>query len=116
MTGKSDFYPKEITALPDADIAFKGVAGKILQGENCQLVFMKIEAIGDVLPHKHGAQWGIVIEGEMLLTIDGVEKSYKKGDTYYVPEGVVHSAQFVTQVYLVDFFADKERYSAVKSG
>ncbi len=115
MTGKRDYYPDEITILPDADIAFKGVAGNILQGENCQLVFMEIEAIGDVLPHTHGAQWGIVIQGEMLLTIDGVEKSYKKGDTYYIPEGVVHSARFTTKVYLIDFFADKERYSAVQS-
>ena len=71
-------YPDMIRNLPDADIPFKGVNGKILQGENHQAVFFVIEAIGVVAEHSHGAQWGIVFEGEMDLTIDGVTKTYTK--------------------------------------
>jgi len=29
-----------------------------------------IDPIGEVPPHSHGAQWGVVVEGEMELTID----------------------------------------------
>lgn len=68
-------YPDMIRNLPDADIPFKGVNGKILQGENHQAVFFVIEAIGVVAEHSHGAQWGIVFEGEMDLTIDGGNKN-----------------------------------------
>jgi len=75
---------------------------------------MEIDAIGEVPPHSHGAQWGVVLKGEMLLTIGGIAKSYKKGDSYYIPAGVVHSADFKTKVFVIDFFADKDRY-AVKN-
>lgn len=103
-------YPEIIKNLPDADIPFKGVQGKILQGENNQAVFFVIEAIGEVAEHTHGAQWGVVFEGEMDLTINGQTKTYKKGDHYFIPAGVKHSANFKQRTQLMDFFEDKERY------
>ena len=113
MGNDQTFYPEFINQLPDIENFFKGVHGKLLQGTDSQLVFMEIEAIGDVKPHSHGAQWGVVLKGEMLLTIDGVEKSYKKGDYYYIPSGVVHSAVFNTKVFLIDYFEDRERYKPI---
>ena len=79
MFEKEYFYPKIITKLPEADIAFKGVKGKMLQGPDSLLTFMEIDPIGEVSPHSHGAQWGVVLDGEMELTIGGVTKTYKKG-------------------------------------
>jgi len=110
MENEQSYYPDFINKLSDTEKVFKGVHGKLLQGKDSQLVFFEIDAIGDVLPHSHGAQWGVVLEGEMLLTIDGVEKSYKKGDTYYIPSGVIHSAIFKSKVFLIDYFEDKDRY------
>ena len=109
------FYPDIIRNLPDAKIDFKGVKGKLLQGSNSQLVFMEIEPIGEVSPHKHGAQWGVVLDGEMKLTIDGVTKVYKKGDSYFIPAGIVHSAAFDVKVHVLDYFDDRERYKAIKA-
>ncbi len=103
-------YPEFIQNLPDADIPFKGVKGKLLQGENQQAVFFEIEPIGAVAEHKHGAQWGVVFEGEMELTIAGITKTYKKGDQYYIPAGVLHSASFKTKTFIMDVFEDKDRY------
>jgi len=111
----SDFvsiYSKIIDKLPEADISFRGVAGKILQGESSQLVFMEIEPIGEVPPHAHGAQWGVVIDGEMELTIGGETKIYRKGDHYFIPAGVMHSARFNSKVFVVDYFEDKNRYNS----
>lgn len=71
-------YPDVIKNLPDADIPFDGVSGKLLQGDNNQAVFFVIDAIGIVPEHAHGAQWGVVFEGEMDLTINGETKTYKK--------------------------------------
>jgi quercetin dioxygenase-like cupin family protein len=103
-------YPEFILNLPEADIPFEGVRGKLLQGPDQQAVFFEIEAIGQVAEHKHGAQWGVVFEGEMELTIGGNSKTYKKGDQYYIPANVLHSANFKVKTYVMDVFADKDRY------
>ena len=104
------FYPEIIQNLPEADIPFKGVQGRISQSENHQIVFFEIDAIGEVAEHKHGDQWGVVFEGEMELTIGGETRTYRKGDTYFIPEGVIHSAVFKKKTMLMDLFADKNRY------
>ncbi|MGA2406458.1 MAG: cupin domain-containing protein [Bacteroidales bacterium] len=107
-------YSEMIKKLPEADINFKGLRGWISQGKDNQIVFFDIEPIGEVSEHSHGAQWGIVIEGEIELTIGGITNTYKKGDCYYVPDKVVHSAVFKSRTKLLDFFADKDRYKLKK--
>jgi quercetin dioxygenase-like cupin family protein len=103
-------YPESITSLPLADIPIDGVTGRLLQGSDSQLVFFDIEPIGVIPPHSHGEQWGIVVEGEMELTIGGEMRTYRAGDSYRIPAGVVHSATFRTRVRVIDFFADRDRY------
>ncbi len=107
---KNSVYPEMVKNLPDADIPFKGVKGKLFQGEDHQIVFFVIEPIGEVAEHSHGAQWGVVFEGEMGLTIGGITKTYKKGDQYFIPAGVKHSANFKKRTQLMDFFEDTNRY------
>ena len=63
-----------------------------------------------VAKHSHGAQWGIVFEGEMELTINGVTKTYKKRDRYFIRSGVKHLANLKIRNQLIDFFEDKNRY------
>ena len=106
-------FPKMITSLPEADIEFKGVKGWISQSNYHQIVFLEIEPIGKVAEHSHGAQWGIIVEGEMDLSIGGITKTYKKGDSYYIPDGVLHSAVFKSKTWAVDFFADRNRYKPI---
>jgi quercetin dioxygenase-like cupin family protein len=103
-------FPDLIKNLPEADIPFEGVTGWISQSSDHQIVFLELDAIGKVAGHKHGAQWGIVVEGEMELTIGDHTKIYKKGDSYFIPEGVIHSAVFKQKTWAIDFFADKDRY------
>jgi len=105
-------YPEMILQLPDANIPFKGVKGKLMQGENQQTVFFEIEPIGEVAEHQHGAQWGVVFEGEMDITIDGVTRTCRKGDSYFIPAGVMHSAVFKEKTWLMDVFEDSDRYAA----
>jgi quercetin dioxygenase-like cupin family protein len=103
-------FPGIITSLPEADIPFHGIQGWLSQAENHQLVFFEIEADAQVTEHAHAAQWGIVIEGEMEMIIGGVTETYRKGDTYYIPDQVKHSAVFKKKTRVIDFFADPSRY------
>ena len=103
-------FPKFVTNLPEADIPFPGVHGRISQAPDHQIIFMDIEPIGEVAPHRHGEQWGIVVEGEMQLTIEGVTRAYRAGDSYHIPANVEHAATFLTRVRVIDVFADAHRY------
>ena len=44
------------------------------------------------------------------LTIGGETRTYVKGDTYVVPEGVEHSARIPYGCIAMDYFADPDRY------
>lgn len=104
------YYPEIIRTLPEADIPFDGVRGWLSQSDDHQLVFFEIEPIGEVPEHKHGDQWGVVFEGEMELTMNGETRTCRKGDSYFIPAGVLHKATFREKTFLMDFFADRERY------
>jgi quercetin dioxygenase-like cupin family protein len=103
-------YPTMITGLPEADIPFQGVRGWLSQAAGHQVVFMDISPIGFVAPHAHAEQWGIVVEGEMELTIGGTTRRYGPGESYYIPGGVEHAARFLSRVRVIDVFGEPERY------
>jgi quercetin dioxygenase-like cupin family protein len=103
-------YPEMFEGLPEIDTPLAGVRGRLLQGEKNQVVFFEIEEGSQVPPHCHCAQWGLMIEGEMALTIGGETAVYRKGDRYFIPEGVAHGAEFRTRVFVMDVFADPARY------
>jgi quercetin dioxygenase-like cupin family protein len=105
-------YPEMIESLPDVDVPLEGVRGKLVQGADRQVVFFEIEPIGAVPLHRHGDQWGIVVEGEMELTIDGQPRTYRAGDSYFIPAGAEHGATFKTHFKAIDVFAEKDRYRA----
>ena len=108
---KVNFYPQMIRDLPEIDIAIAGVKGWLVQSEKRQVVLFELDPIGKIPDHAHGAQWGIMLDGKMKLTIGGEAKIYENGDIYYIPAGVVHSAEFLTKVRVIDFFEDNNRYS-----
>ena len=99
-----------IRNLPEIDINVEGVRGWLLQGGQTQVVFFDIQPVGTIPPHSHCAQWGIMVEGEMSLTIGDETKTYRKGDWYFIPEGTVHSANFASRVNVIDIFDAPDRY------
>lgn len=103
-------YPDFLRDLPEVDVPFPGIRGWLIQNDSMQVVFFDIEPVGKVPPHSHCAQWGLVIEGEIKLTIADETNLYKKGDWYYIPEGVTHSATFLSQVQVIDIFDSNQRY------
>jgi quercetin dioxygenase-like cupin family protein len=107
-------YPELIRSLPEIDVPIEGVRGWLLTGSGKQAVFFDILPSAVVPPHSHCDQWGLMVDGEMSLTIGDETKTYRKGDSYYIPEGVVHSAKFITRVNVIDVFDSSDRYSVKK--
>jgi quercetin dioxygenase-like cupin family protein len=107
-----DFFPEIVTDLPQADVPLEGVRAYLFQGENKQLVFMTFPGDVDVPEHDHAAQWGVVLEGEIELTIGGETNTYRRGDTYFIPAGVPHRAHIKGGSSLQDLFDQADRYSA----
>ena len=107
---KENFFPEIITKLPEADIPFEGVHSHLFQGQNQQFVFMSFEKDAEVPEHAHEGQWGVVLDGEIELIIDGKKNIFKKGDTYYIPKGVKHSARIRRGYKDLTLFDQKDRY------
>ena len=104
--------PPFILGLPQADVPFDEsmVKSHALSSKDGLLVFFEFMADFEVPAHSHGAQWGNVLEGELGLTIDGVEKTYLPGESYYIPAGAVHSAKLSAGSRIIDFFEEADRY------
>lgn len=111
-----DDFPDIITALPHADIPIEGLSSYLLQGEKKQILFMKFEKDVDVPEHSHEAQWGVVLNGEMILTIEKKELILRKGDEYFIPKGKRHSAKIKAGYRDITLFNQKDRYKTLSEG
>ena len=110
---KSPQFPEFIRTLPQAVIPLDDVDARILQGIENQVLLLQVDEEKAVPEHTHGDQWGIVIDGEMDLTIAGKTETYRRGDSYFIPSGTPHGAILRKGIRVLDIFADKDRYRTV---
>ncbi|MCD4696981.1 MAG: cupin domain-containing protein [Bacteroidales bacterium] len=103
-------YPKIITDLQELKLPLNGLVANLLQGKNNQLVFFDFKEDTEIPVHSHGAQWGIVVDGKIDFTIGGVQKTYQKGDSYYIKAGEEHGGKIYKGFKAIDFFAEPNRY------
>ena len=106
----ASFFPHIITDLPRADIPLEGLTSYLLQCSDHQVLFMGFEKEAEVAEHRHAAQWGVVLDGSIELVIDGKALIYGRGDTYFIPENVPHSAKISAGYKDLTLFAQKDRY------
>lgn len=106
----SKVFPEPILKLPKADIPIDGVEAYLSQSKNSQIIFMEFKNDVELPEHSHEAQWGIVLEGKITLNIDGEEKTYQKGDRYFVPKDTNHSGKIYAGYADITFFDQKDRY------
>jgi quercetin dioxygenase-like cupin family protein len=105
-----EIFPDPIKNLPKADIPLNGLTAYLSQSETHQILFMQFKEDIELPEHSHESQWGIVLDGRIDLTVDGVVKTYLKGDRYFIPSGVKHSAKIYTGYADITFFNEKDRY------
>lgn len=102
-------FPDFIRALPEPDSPVDMVA-HIVPSDYCLPMFYEIDYDVEIPEHIHGAQWGVVLDGEMQMTIGGETRTYRRGDTYDVPAGVAHITSIKGGYRGIDVFADPDRY------
>lgn len=107
----STIFPAPVQQLPQADIPIQGVTAYLSQAETHQIIFMEFSQDVELGEHAHESQWGVVLEGRIDMTINGVEKTYIKGDRYFIPKGIKHSAKIYAGYADITYFDQKDRYS-----
>ena len=108
-------FPDIITKLPQADIPIENLKAFLFQGNNQQILFMEFDIDTEVAEHSHEAQWGVVLDGEIELNINQKKHRLRKGDTYYIPKDVVHSAKIKKGYKDITLFDQKDRYNKKSS-
>ena len=103
-------FPEPIMRLAEADIPIDGVQARLSQSETHQILFMEFSKDAVVPEHSHEAQWGVVLEGRIDLVIGGKGHTLRKGDRYFIPEGVPHSARIHAGYADITFFGAASRY------
>ncbi len=104
------FFPEIISNLPAAELPIAGVSSHLFQGEHQQFIFMTFDRDVEVPEHSHQAQWGIVLDGRIELTVAGQRRLLTKGDTYFIPKDVPHSAKIEQGYKDLTLFNQKDRY------
>jgi mannose-6-phosphate isomerase-like protein (cupin superfamily) len=96
--------------LPLADIPLAGVLGYLSQSIGHQILFMEFSKDVVLSEHSHETLWGVVLEGSMDIAIGGKQLSLKKGDRYFIPSGVSHSAEIHAGYADITSFNEPDRY------
>ena len=84
-----------------------GVNTRTFWGEQMLLSVTEVEANTEMPLHTHPEeQGGIIIEGELEMSIDGEVKLLKPGDMYIIPGNVEHYAKaYAVKAVALDIFS-----------
>jgi len=69
-----------------------GIRSKAESGKNLTMAAMEIAANKEGVAHDHPFdQCGVVIEGEIEMSVGDEKKSLKPMETYFIPAGIKHN-------------------------
>lgn len=99
-----------LSRLPAVELPYDTGAGHVLVGKEAAAVFVHFTDRTEVPQHSHGAQWGAVVRGSMLLELGGTKTLLGPGDWYDIPPGVEHGAVVEPGTVLIDVFDEPDRF------
>jgi quercetin dioxygenase-like cupin family protein len=95
-------FPELIRQLPDFEGPFD--AHRLL-AEKCEVLFASYPAGTTIEPHSHSSEnVGVITEGELFLTVGGVERRYGPGDWYHIDANEEHAARFAEPTSEIEFW------------
>ena len=101
-------FPESVRRLPRTSLA--GADVYVHDNPTSQILF--IEVPGDrpavlVPTHTHDVEWGIVVEGEIEMTIGGRVERHVAGMVHLIPAQVPHSFRFRPGTSSVHYFVER---------
>lgn len=87
-----NIIPAFVEFFPKVKLDIEGLDGWTLKCQQARVAILKAHQNVLVPRHHHNAQWGIVLDGEMELTIGDETTTYRPGDCHFIPAGVEHEA------------------------
>lgn len=109
----ASLFPEFIRALPQEPTNVSTATAYKVAGDAIAL-FYEIPEGGTSPDTTHCDEWGVILKGRCDITIDGVTTSYGPGDTFFIPEGTVHSVVNHPGLVGLDVFADPNRFAEWK--
>jgi quercetin dioxygenase-like cupin family protein len=99
---RADFLPPRIRELPDFEGPFDAFR---LAADGADVLFATYPTGTTIDPQDHPTDnVGVIIRGELILTVDGRESRYGPGDWYHVPPGTSHAARFDQDTAEIEFW------------
>ncbi|HCU65161.1 MAG TPA: cupin domain-containing protein [Rheinheimera sp.] len=99
MAGK---YPDKIRELELYDGRFDAYR---LQAKGAEVLFASYQAGMQILAHQHDTDnYGVIIRGELILTMQGESRRFGVGDWYHVPAFCEHAARFEVETDEIEFW------------
>lgn len=89
----------------------KGISMQVFGiGENLNVLHWDMDDKSEVIHHNHPEeQFGFIIAGELVLTLDDKVYNLKSGDGYFVPSNAWHSFVSVGKTEAIDIFVPIKR-------
>ena len=95
-------FPEQLRSLPPFEGPFDAYK---LAAEGCDVLFASYPAGMALEEHTHKTDnVGVITQGEMIITIEGVEHRYKVGDWYKIPAGTAHAARTDVDTSEIEFW------------
>ncbi|MCX5071091.1 hypothetical protein OHA84_36010 [Streptomyces sp. NBC_00513] len=96
--------------MPQADVTFPGAVGNLLSGRHGQVVFWTFDQGGEVPPHAHGPQLGVVLTGGIRMSRGGTEVEYRAGQWFDLADGETHAAHIRPGTLVIEVFEEADRH------
>ena len=111
------FHSHHTNAVAPVEQIPGGYRRVLADGDEMMVIEWRMRAGVKVPLHAHPhEQSGYVISGEMLFTVDGVERAVTPGTAYSIPGNLPHSARFEQTSVLIDIFSPpREDYRAMSA-
>jgi quercetin dioxygenase-like cupin family protein len=95
-------YPDRIRKLPLFDGRFDAYK---LEAKDGDVLFASYPAGTSIPTHAHDTEnYGVIIRGELILTMNGERKRFGVGDWYHVPSNTEHAADFEVETDEIEFW------------
>jgi quercetin dioxygenase-like cupin family protein len=100
-------YPDKIRTLPLFDGRFDAYW---LSAVGSDVLFASYPAGTHIPAHHHETDnYGVIIRGELILSMEGKTHWYGVGDWYHVPAGIEHAAEFQEETDEIEFWFEPGR-------